>query len=114
MFRGYEGSDVFAGGAGRDTFVWQEKDVVSGKKSQGVDSITDFGAGDKLDLSDITDSLFGNLLGSDPSTVIKVTDGAVGSMVAVKVGNTFYDVVVLQNVHGVTAASLIADGQLIA
>ncbi len=114
VFRGYEGSDIFTGGAGSDTFVWQEKDVVSGKKSQGVDTITDFGTGDKLDLSDITDTLFNNLLGVDPSTLIKVTDGAAGSMVSVKVGNAFYDVAVLQNVHGITAASLIADGQLIA
>ncbi len=106
-FRGYEGSDIFTGGAGSDTFVWEEKDVVSGKKSQGVDTITDFGAGDRLDLSDITD-------GFNPAALVKVTDTAAGSMVSVKVGSAFYDVVLLQSVHGITTTSLLADGQLIA
>ena len=115
-FRGYEGSDIFTGGAGNDTFVWREKDVVSGKKSQGVDTITDFGAGDRLDLSEITDGVLGLnwLFGVDPASQVQVTDTSAGSMVAVKVGSSFYNVVLLQNVHGVTAASLLADGQLIA
>lgn len=115
-FRGYKGSDVFTGGEGNDTFVWEERDVVSGWKSQGVDTITDFGAGDRLDLSDITGGFLGLnwLFGSDPASQVKVTDTAAGSMVSVKVGSSFYDVVMLQNVHGVTAASLLADGQLIA
>jgi Ca2+-binding RTX toxin-like protein len=106
-FRGYEGSDIFTGGAGSDTFVWDEKDVVSGKKSQGVDIITDFGAGDRLDLSGITGR-------SDPETLVKVTDTAAGSMVSVKVGSVFYDVVLLQSLHGITTTSLLADGQLVA
>lgn len=115
-FRGFEGSDVFTGGAGSDTFIWKEKDIVSGKKSQGVDTVTDFGAGDRLDLSDITDGFLGlnNLLGVNPTTLVKVTDTSAGSMVSVKVGSVFYDVVLLQNVHGVTTSSLLADGQLIA
>ena len=104
-FRGYEGSDIFSGGAGSDTFVWDEKDVVSGKKSQGVDTITDFGAGDRLDLSDMIDGVLG---------LVKVTDTAAGSMVSVKVGSSFYDVVLLESVHGITTTSLLADGQLIA
>jgi Ca2+-binding RTX toxin-like protein len=115
-FRGYGGSDIFTGGAGNDTFVWEERDVVLGRRSQGVDTITDFGGGDRLDLRDITGGLLGinTLLGVDPRTQIKVTDTAAGSMVSVKVGSSFYDVVLLQNVHGVTTASMLADGQLIA
>jgi hypothetical protein len=35
-------------------------------------------------------------------------------MVSVKVGSAFYDVVLLQSVHGITTTSLLADGQLIA
>jgi hypothetical protein len=90
--------------------------VVSGRKSQGVDVITDFSAGDRLDLSDITDGFLGlnRLFGVDPASMVKVTDTSAGSVVAVKVGSAFYDVVLLQNVHGVTTASLLADGQLIA
>lgn len=114
--RGDKGSDIFTGGEGSDTFVWLEKDVMSGKKSQGVDTITDFGFGDRLDLSDITDGLVATKTGAniDPSSVIKITDSSAGSMVSVKVGSSFYDVVLLQNVHGVTAQSLLADGYLIA
>jgi Ca2+-binding RTX toxin-like protein len=113
--RGDKGSDIFTGGQGNDTFVWLEKDVVSGKKSQGVDTITDFGVGDRLDLSDITDGLVAPKSGAsiDSSSVIKVTDSSAGSMLSVKVGSSFYDVVLLQNVHGVTTQSLLADGYLI-
>lgn len=107
-FRGFEGSDIFTGGAGSDTFVWNERDVVSGKKSQGVDVITDFGQGDRLDLSS-----FAGTFASDPN-LVKVTDTAAGSVVSIKVAGTYFDVVLLQNVHGVTAGSLVADGQLIA
>lgn len=105
-FRGFEGYDTFTGGAGSDTFYWSEKDIVSGKKSQGVDTITDFSAGDRLDLSSV-------IGGANPSTLVKVTDTDAGSVVSVKVGSSFYDVVLLQNVHGVTTASLLADAQLI-
>jgi Ca2+-binding RTX toxin-like protein len=105
-FRGDKGSDVFTGGEGADTFVWQERDIVQGKKSQGVDRITDFAADDVLDLSSVTK-------GAPASSVIRVTDSAEGSMVAVKVGSSFYNVVLLENVHGATVDSLISDGLLI-
>ncbi len=107
-FRGFEGSDIFTGGAGSDTFVWNERDVVSGRKSQGLDVITDFGQGDRLDMSS-----FSGTFATDPS-LVKVTDTTAGSVVSIKVGGAYYDVVLLQNVHGVTASSLAADGQLIA
>jgi Ca2+-binding RTX toxin-like protein len=107
-FRGFEGSDIFSGGAGADTFVWNERDVVSGKKSQGVDVISDFGQGDRLDLTSFTGTF-----ATDPSQV-KVTDTVGGSVVSIKVAGAYYDVVLLQNVHGITASSLAADGQLIA
>jgi len=109
-FRGYAGSDIFTGGAGNDTFHWRESDVVSGRRSQGVDTITDFSAGDILDLSAIVPGSGSQAV----ATNVKITDTSAGSMVSVKVGSAFYDVVLLQNVHGVTAASLFADGQLIA
>ena len=66
--------------------------------------------------SDITDGVLGlnNLFGVNPATLVKVTDTAAGSMVSVKVGSAFYDVVLLQSVHGITTTSLLADGQLIA
>lgn len=103
-FRGFAGADVFTGGEGRDTFVWHEEDVARGRKVQGVDRITDFSAGDVLDLRDITN-------GSSRS--VMVTDTKAGSVVSVKIGSTFFDVALLENVHGVTAGSLLADGSLI-
>jgi Ca2+-binding RTX toxin-like protein len=115
-FRGFAGSDIFSGGTGSDTFTWLEKDVVSGLKSQGVDTITDFAAGDILDVSGILKSSLGAkaYAKSDTATLVKVTDTSEGSMLSVSVGSAFYDVVLLQHVHGVTTASLLADGQLIA
>jgi Ca2+-binding RTX toxin-like protein len=108
VFRGFEGSDFFTGGAGDDTFVWNVRDVVSGRKSQGVDVIRDFEQGDRLDLTS-----FAGTLASDPG-LVQVQDTLAGSMVSVKVGGAYYDVVLLPNVFGVTAAGLAADGQLIA
>lgn len=103
-FRGFKGADVFTGGEGRDTFVWHEEDVSRSRKSEGVDRITDFSAGDVLDLSDIANG---------SSRAVMVTDTKAGSVVSVKMGSTFYDVALLENVHGVTTGSLLADGSLI-
>ena len=47
------GIDTMAGGAGNDTFVFTDVDVGTGVR----DTITDFRAGDKIDLSSIDASL---------------------------------------------------------
>ncbi|MBL8884128.1 MAG: DUF4114 domain-containing protein [Hyphomicrobium sp.] len=104
VIRGLGGADTMTGGSGKDTFVWGLKDVGS-----GVDHITDFGAGDKLDLHEL---LKGQKFGSI-SDVVKVSDAAAGSTVSVKVGTAMVDVVVLDNVHTTSAIELQKAGMIL-
>jgi Ca2+-binding RTX toxin-like protein len=119
------GDDVIHGGAGNDimtgagfnnggarganTYVWERADVVNADGSKaGLDHITDFGVGDRLDFSDIV----------APSTAVqdavRITDTAGGLVVAVDMGGTsgFVDVVVLDNVHGLTVEDLTHSGAI--
>ncbi|MDX2158586.1 MAG: Ig-like domain-containing protein [Hyphomicrobiaceae bacterium] len=108
--RGMAGADTLTGGTGADVFQWLKADVVSGTTCLGVDIVTDFGAGDRLDLRDF-------LKGLDPAALfasVRVVDGAAGSMVAVKVGSAFIDIVELGNVHGLTGADMLQQGLILA
>jgi Big-like domain-containing protein/hemolysin type calcium-binding protein len=100
---GGAGSDILTGGQqngagtkGSNTFVWSLADVVKADgTSAGLDHITDFGIGDRLD--------FSGMFASDPlqaADVLHLTDTAAGSVVSADVGGgTFVDVVVLDGVH---------------
>ena len=108
--RGLGGADVLSGGAGDDTFVWLKKDVLDGATHLGVDHITDFAAGDRLDLHDFLKSAKYTSI----SDVVHVTDGAAGSTVSVKVGTAFVDIVMLDNVHGLGATDILSTGMILA
>ncbi len=106
--RGIAGDDIFTGGAGSDTYFWEKSDVVSGSNLLGLDRITDFGAGDVLD--------FRKLVGlgtKSLDSIVKVTDTAEGSVVEARINNAFVKVVVLEDVHGTTAADLFHNGHLL-
>jgi Ca2+-binding RTX toxin-like protein len=106
--RGIAGDDMFTGGAGSDTYFWEKSDVVSGSHSLGVDRISDFGAGDVLDFHKLVG------LGTKPlDSMVKVTDTAEGSVVSAKINNAFVKVVVLEDVHGTSAADLFHNGHLL-
>lgn len=105
-FRGRGGADTFTGGKGNDTYLWAVKDVGA---AQGVDHIRDFTAGDHLNFHDL---LKGQKF-SSISDVVKVTDKAEGSTVAVKVGGAFVDVVTLDGVHGTSALELLKAGMIL-
>jgi Ca2+-binding RTX toxin-like protein len=106
---GHTGSDILTGGEGSDTFIWEAADFTGSRSSVGKDTITDFAAGDVLDVS--------SLRAASPSTpvsdIFTVTDTAAGTEITAVVGSKTYDVALLSDVHGVTLASLIADGSLI-
>jgi Ca2+-binding RTX toxin-like protein len=104
--RGLGGADVLTGGAGNDTFAFLKKDVADGT----VDHITDFAAGDRLDLHDFLKTQKYAAIGE----VLLVTDGAAGSTISAKVGSSFVDVAVLDGVHGLTAADMLSNGMLLA
>jgi large repetitive protein len=102
--RGLGGADTLSGGAGNDTFVYMKKDAGA------VDHITDFAVGDKLDLHDFLKSAKYASIGD----VVRVTDSAAGSTVAVKTTSGFVDLVVLDNVHHTTAQELLSNGMILA
>ena len=109
--RGGRGDDIMVGGAsnglsakGANTFAWERADVVNGDgSSAGRDRITDFGAGDKLDLRAVAD----HSLSTNAADLVRLTDTASGTLVSVDVGGgRFVDVVTLDNVHGATIDAL--------
>ncbi len=102
-FRGRGGADTLTGGAGKDTYNWSKKDL------GGVDHITDFAKGDRLNLHELLKGQkFGNV-----GDVVRVTDGSAGSTVSVKVGSAFVDVVTLDGVHGTNATELMKAGMIL-
>ncbi|MGE3919056.1 MAG: Ig-like domain-containing protein, partial [Hyphomicrobiaceae bacterium] len=110
LLRGMAGADTLTGGDGKDTFQWLAKDVVSGNKPLGVDVVTDFGAGDVLDLHD----MLKKFKPADVANHVKLTDGKDGSMLWVDVGGHFTQVAMLEDVHHTTAADLLASGAILA
>ena len=109
-FRGMGGTDTYTGGTGTDTYIWFVKDIVTGGNLLGSDIITDFVTGtDKVNLHDFLK----NFPGAAIDTVVHTVDSAAGTMISAKNGNNFYDVVMLQGVHGLTASTLFAHGDII-
>jgi Ca2+-binding RTX toxin-like protein len=110
IIRSMTGADTLTGGEGDDTFVWFAKDVMAGKKHQGVDLITDFEKGDALDLSDILKKFKSD----DMTDHLQVTEGKNGTTVSVDIGGRMVDVVTLEGVHGLTAADMLDQGMILA
>jgi Ca2+-binding RTX toxin-like protein len=109
VLRGMAGADTLTGGSGADTFRWLAKDIVEAATGAhlGVDSITDLGNGDVLDLHDLLEGVsYGSL-----DEVLRITDGANGATVSVRLGGDFVDVV---TVAGMTADDLHASGMILA
>jgi Ca2+-binding RTX toxin-like protein len=116
--RGGQGSDFMTGGSisgagtkGANTFVWDLDDVVAAPaNSIWLDHITDFGTDDVLDLSNL-------LVDADLANIedyVTLTDVAEGTLVTVTTapGQT-YDLVVLDNIHGLTLGSLVSDNAIL-
>ncbi len=108
-FRGMGGADTFTGGAGNDTYDWLVKDVFSGGKFLGADMITDFGAGDTLDLHEFVKAFPSSPLDS----VVHLTNSAQGTLVSVQIGTSFLDLVNLMGVHETSASHMLANGQIL-
>jgi len=114
IIRGGRGSDVMTGGEkqaigpkGADTFVWAREDVVgTDGLAAGLDRITDFASGDKLDFTE----LLGRPGAAALAALVRVLDTSAGTLVSVDVGKgQFVDVVMLENVHGLSAGTLVSD-----
>ena len=120
------GDDVISGGAGNDimtgagfnnggakganTYAWERADVVNPNgTSAGLDRITDFGVGDRVDFTGLVSAPV-----SAAHDVVRVTDTAAGLVLSVDMGGTagFVDVVVLDNVHGLSVDDLDHSGAI--
>ncbi|MCH9808672.1 MAG: cadherin-like domain-containing protein [Alphaproteobacteria bacterium] len=109
--RGHRGADVLTGGEGADTFEFKKSDVVSGRNHHGVDRITDFGAGDTLDFTDLLNGQRFDQL----SDVIQTTVTDEGTMLSLDIRGTsgFTDVVFLEGVFDLDLDFLDGSGQVI-
>lgn len=102
--RGGKGADTLTGGAGNDTFVWARTDV-----GHGVDHVTDFGNGhDVLNLSAVFKGQVGN-----HADKVQVIDDVLGSHLMAKIGGSFVEVAMLDNVHHTSSADLLKAGMLL-
>lgn len=110
MLRGMAGADTMTGGEGRDTFSWLAKDIVDGGKHLGIDHITDFSKDDVLDLS----KLFKGVAHASVDDVVKLVEAGGSTHVQAAIGGQWQEVVVLDNVVGLTAAGMLHDGMLLA
>ena len=72
-----------------------------------TDRITDFETGDKLDFS----SMFSSE--RQAQNAIEVEDTADGTLISARFGSRNYDVVLLENVHGVTEDDMFANDWII-
>jgi Ca2+-binding RTX toxin-like protein len=117
--RGGAGDDTMTGGAGRDVFLWTKQDIKSGgrdcddhgrgRSNGSLDTITDFGAGDALDLQD----LLASLKAKSVYDVVKVKDNAWGTMLSVKIDGKFVDVVKLEDFHASSVAQMVSQDMIL-
>ena len=111
VIRGGRGADLLTGGEGDDIFVFEVGDVISGRTTYGVDTITDFVAGDQLDFSDFSKGHKGLDLVND----VHLTNTDAGIVVSIDMGGRtgFVDVVLLEGVHDLTIDAMIAGDHFI-
>ncbi len=116
--RGGAGSDVMKGGQfndlqpkGANTYVWEKADIVDGSgRAMGLDRIVDFGAGDRIDFSQI----FSSAQAADLGNYVRVTGTAEGTRVSADMGGgQFVDVVILEDVHHMTFDDFVANNMFL-
>jgi Ca2+-binding RTX toxin-like protein len=107
---GAKPNHVLTGGTGADTFFWVTADVGPGKAPDHITNFS-FEQGDRVDVSRLST----NHKPASVADVAQTIDQAGGTLVQVHVKGAaaWTDVVVLDNVHSVTATSLYASHNLI-
>ena len=95
---------------GNDTFVYLKKDAVDGAgMALGTDTISDFGAGDRLDLKDF----FKYVQPADVAQSIKLAYDGANTTLSVQVHDGFVDVAALRGDFG-SDTSQFAAGYILA
>lgn len=104
-------SHVLTGGTGGDTFFWKATDIVG--HTGGPDHVANFSF-EQLDRIDLS-RLVGNHMPANIEDVVHVVETAAGSLVQAHLMNdtAWTDIVVLDNVHNVSAANLYQSHSLI-
>ena len=85
ILQGKSGNDVLTGGLGEDTFIWTNNDI-DGVSTPDLDIITDFEAGDKLNLSDL---LQGETIGNAANLADYLNWDAVTEVLSVSADGNF-------------------------
>jgi len=111
QIRGGRGADTLTGGTGDDIFSFHKSDVVSGRRHHGVDNITDFGSGDRLDFSNLLHGVNYDAL----SDVVHLTETNSGTLLSVEMNGSagLTDVVFLDGVFDLNLDFLDGDSHLI-
>lgn len=111
VIQGGRGYDVLTGGEGDDTFVFTRQDVLSGRNYYGFDTITDFGAGDRLDFSGLGSGNHAIDLRYD----VQLNETANGTMISVDMGGHtgFVEIAFLDGVHGIDINDLVDAGHFV-
>jgi Ca2+-binding RTX toxin-like protein len=102
VLRGRGGADTLVGGDGRDTFVWHAKDL------DALDRVKDFSVGDTLDLRKVFSGVAG-----DHRDLVTLSETSSGQVLQAKLNGGLVDIAVLEGLHGLTAADLLASGSLL-
>lgn len=111
VFRGLGGEDIFTGGAGDDTYFWRAKDIVASDGTLlGVDEVTDFSDGDRLDFSSLVNIPDDGAV--EDYVLMRSEDGH--SIVSVDIGdNGFVDVAFLIDQSELSVLDMVDDGSII-
>ncbi|MGE0627094.1 MAG: calcium-binding protein [Hyphomicrobiaceae bacterium] len=105
VLTGGRGYDTLTGGEGSDTFVFRKVDLADGSH----DVITDFGVGDRIDVSDI---LKGQKFSSIEDVISVKSDGD-NAVVYAHLGDDVVQVAVIEGFAGHSASDLLKDGMLL-
>jgi Ca2+-binding RTX toxin-like protein len=106
-FRGRSGADTYTGSAGNDIFAFLAKDLKIGEAHQGVDVVTDFSAGDAIDLHDFVKGK------TKVTDAVKLTAHEDGTMLSVKINGEFVDAVLLEGYENTSVQAMADSGMLI-